>query len=217
MRHWLIWFMLTLPLLALPLDRFESAIAAYESSDRLNSPGTGGTLFLGSSTFTLWGHDLEREFARFHALNRGFGGSTIPEVDHYLERICFPYRPRLVLLYAGTNDIADGHPAEQVSSDFQHLIQHLRTQLPETRVAYVSMAMPPSRTQFESQYRAANAQIQSYCQKNPRLDFIDVSGLLLDEQGRPRQEYYREDQLHMKPAGYAVWVPVLRRYLEQQL
>ncbi|MFN8612737.1 MAG: GDSL-type esterase/lipase family protein [Vulcanimicrobiota bacterium] len=217
MRNWLIWLMLTLPLLAVPLDRYENSIAAYEAADRVKAPPTGGTLFLGSSTFTLWGHDLENEFARFQALNRGFGGSTIPEIDHYLERICFPYRPRLVVFYAGTNDIAEGHTAEQVSSDFQHLTAHLRRGLPEARLAYVSMAMPPSRVQFERQYRAANLLIRDYCASGKQLDFIDVSELLLDQQGRPRAEYYREDQLHMRPTGYALWSPVLRRYLEQHL
>lgn len=217
MRPWLIWFMLALPLLAVPLDRFEKAIGSYEAADKYKAPQRGGTLFLGSSTFTLWGHELESEFARFQALNRGFGGCTIPEIDHYLERICFPYRPRLIVFYAGTNDIAEGHPAEQVRADFEKLVVHLREGLPKTRLAYVSMAMPPSRVQFEKQYLHANAMIRVYCRNSPGLDFIDVSGLLLDKQGRPRPEFYKADMLHMKPSGYAKWTPVLREYLDQHL
>lgn len=214
MRTWLIWLLLALPLLAIPVDRYESSIAAYESADKLKAPEGGGTLFLGSSTFTLWGRDLEREFARFHALNRGFGGSTISEVDHYLERICFPYRPRLILIYAGTNDIADGRSPDQVLKDFETLMAHLRGQLPNTRVAYVSMAMPPSRTQFERQYEEANSKLRQLCEAEPNLDYLDVSQLLLDDKGRPRENFYRDDRLHMKPSGYAVWTPVLRQYLE---
>lgn len=208
------WLLLALPLLAIPVDRFESSVAAYESADKLKAPETGGTLFLGSSTFTLWGHDLEREFAQFHALNRGFGGSTIPEVDHYLERICFPYRPHLIVFYVGTNDVAEGHTPEQILEDFQQLMAHLRRKLPNTRVAYVSMAMPPSRTQFLRQYEEANRKLKQFCEDEPNMDFIDVSQLLLDERGQPRQEYYREDLLHMKPGGYGVWIPVFREYLE---
>ena len=215
MRIWLIWLLLALPLLAIPLDRYESSIAAYESADKLKAPDSGGTLFLGSSTFTLWGHDLEREFARFHALNRGFGGSTIPEIDHYLERICFPYRPHLVVFYAGTNDVAEGHSPQQIRDDFKQLLAHLRRRLPNTRVAYVSMAMPPSRVQFAQQYEESNRLLRQLCEDEPKVDFIDVSQLLLDDQGRPRSEYYRDDQLHMKPAGYAIWSPVLRAYLEK--
>lgn len=215
MRIWLMWLLLALPLLAVPVDRYESAIAAYESADKLKAPAAGGTLFLGSSTFTLWGHDLEREFARFHALNRGFGGSTIPEVDHYLERICFPYRPQRVVLYVGTNDVAEGHSPDQILEDFERLLAHLRRQLPNARVAYVSMATPPSRVQFSSQYREANQKLKQLCEEEPNLDFVDVSQLLLDGQGQPRAEFYREDRLHMKPTGYAVWIPVLREYLEQ--
>ena len=214
MRIWLIWLVLALPLLAIPLDRFESSVAAYESADKLKAPECGGTLFLGSSTFTLWGHDLEREFARFHALNRGFGGSTIPEVDHYLERICFPYRPQMVVFYVGTNDVADGHAPEQILKDFEQLLAHLRRKLPNTRVAYLSMAMPPSRTQFARQYSEANRMLKQFCEDEPNTDYVDVSQLLLDNQGNPRPEYYRDDLLHMKPSGYGVWIPVLREYLE---
>ena len=159
---------------------------------------------------------MEREFARFHALNRGFGGSTIPEVDHYLERICFPYRPQRVVFYVGTNDIAEGHSPDQVLEDFEKLMVHLRRQLPNVRVAYLSMAMPPSRTQFEGQYAEANARLRQLCEDQPNLDYVDVSQLLLDEKGRPRESFYREDRLHMKPTGYAIWIPVLRRYLEDR-
>lgn len=209
------WLLLAFPLLAVPLDRFESNIAAYESADKLKPPEPGGALFLGSSTFTLWGHDLEREFARFHALNRGFGGSTILEVDHYLERICFPYQPHLIVLYVGTNDVAEGHSPEQILADFECLLAHLRRQLPKTRVAYVSMAMPPSRAQYARQYEESNRKLKQLCDEEPNLDYIDVSRLLLDEQGRPKVEYYREDLLHMNLSGYAAWIPVLRGYLEK--
>ena len=216
MRSWLIfWLLLVIPLLAIPLDRYESSVAAYEAADRLKAPQPGGTLFLGSSTFTLWGQDLEREFSLFHALNRGFGGATIAEIDHYLERVCFPYQPRLILFYAGTNDIADGHSPQQVVSDFAHLTAHLRQKLPNTRVAYVSMAMPPSRIRFEREYASANQLLREFTQEQPNMDYLDVSKLLLDDQGRPRGQFYREDQLHMKPSGYALWAPVLREYLEE--
>ncbi len=217
MRIWLMWLLLALPLLAVPLDRYEPSIAAYEAADKLRPPESGGTLFLGSSTFALWGHDLEREFARFHAINRGFGGSTIAEVDHYLERICFSYRPQLVVFYVGTNDVADGHSPQQIADDFGHLLAHLRRGLPNTRVAYVSMAVPPSRVQFARQYEEANRKLKQLCYKEPNLDFIDVSPLLLDGQGQPKPEYYRDDLLHMKPSGYAVWTPVLREYLERHI
>lgn len=214
MRFWLIWLLLALPLLAAPLNRYESDVAAFETADKLQAPLPDGTLFLGSSTITLWGHDLEREFAQYHALNRGFGGSTLAEVDHYLERICFPYRPRLILVYAGTNDISEGHSPQQVLADFQRLSERVRARLPQTRIAYISMAMPPSRVRWEKEYAEANQLLRHYTEAHKNMDYIDVSQLLLDQDGRPRAEFYREDQLHMKPTGYAIWTPVIKDYLQ---
>ena len=43
--------------------------------------------------------------------------------------------------------------------------------------------------------------------------FVDISGVMLDAQGRPRPELFREDGLHMKPAGYALWTAALRPVL----
>ncbi|MFX6269910.1 hypothetical protein ABTF75_18990, partial [Acinetobacter baumannii] len=68
------------------IDRFEPAIVKFEDDDKHSMPAPGGTLFIGSSTFTHW-KTLEEEFKDFKAINRGFGGSTIPEVNHYLDRI----------------------------------------------------------------------------------------------------------------------------------
>lgn len=209
----LIRLLLVLLLCALPaLDRFESSIQNYEAEDAKHPPAQYGTLFVGSSTVAIWGRDLEREF---QALNRGFGGSTIPEINHYAARIVVPYHPRRIVFYAGTNDIAEGHSAEQVARDFQQFVDVVSRDLPEVRIAFISMSMPPSRVQFEAQYGQANRLIQAYCKSRKNLFYLDVSRLLLDHQGQPRPQYFREDRLHMTPAGYAVWAPKIHQLLKE--
>lgn len=215
-NRWLfiLWSLLLVAAWAVPVDRFESTIQAYEAADRKAMPKTGGTLFLGSSTFTLWGSGLESEFGKFEAINRGFGGSTLAEIDHYRRRIAIPYSPRTIVLYAGTNDVAEGHRPQQVFDDFKTLVTHLRADLPKVRIAYISMSMPPSRARWEAEYRQANGLIKHYLEGQSEMKFIDVSRCLLDDQGRPRPEFFQTDQLHMNPKGYAVWVPYIREYLE---
>jgi lysophospholipase L1-like esterase len=36
---------------------------------------------------------------------------------------------------------------------------------------------------------------------------------MLDARGRPRPELLRDDGLHMKPAGYAIWIAALKPVL----
>ncbi len=205
--------LLLLLLLLCPLQaqgRFENEVKNLEA--RPASPG--GTVFVGSSTFTLWGEGLEKEYADFQAINRGFGGSTLPDVIEYAPRIVLPLHPRSVVVYAGTNDLASGRTPEQVRADFQTLIEMVRKEQPETKIAFVSLSLAPSRVRLAKEFDRANALVRSYVESTPGLYFIDVSELLLDPNGQPRTEFFREDALHMSKAGYDRWIPVLRQALE---
>ena len=62
--------------------------------------------------------------------------------------------------------------------------------------------------------RAANEMIRAYAARDSRLSYVDVFTPMLDASGRPRQELFLEDGLHMNANGYAIWrdlvAPVLR-------
>lgn len=208
-RILLLCLMLVCPLQA--QQSFEQEIRRLEAKPAVH----GGTVFIGSSTFTLWGADLEREFIQFGAVNRGFGGSTLSDVIAYAPRILAPLQPRRVVVYAGTNDIASGRTPAQVSADFQSLVSLVRTSLPETKIAFVSLSLPPSRIHLAESFAETNRLVREYVQSAPGLYFVDVSQQLHDEQDRPRPEFFREDALHMSKAGYDRWIPVLRQALTE--
>jgi len=147
-------------------------------------------------------------------INRGFGGSELADSVYYLDRIVLPYRPRTVVLFAGTNDIWSGKTPEKVFADFQAFRTKLHAALPEARLIYLSLTYAPSRARVHEALRTANRLIADDCAKDPRCTFVDVSTPVLDAAGHTRPELYREDQLHMLPAGYAIWTKVLAPYLQ---
>jgi lysophospholipase L1-like esterase len=55
----------------------------------------------------------------------------------------------------------------------------------------------------------ANERIAALCKSDPRLTFVDVATPLLDH-GKPRDDVYRFDGLHLNAAGYREWTRVLR-------
>ncbi len=71
------------------LDRFEAEIKKFEKEDTEKSFKKGEVLFYGSSSWRIW-KDIKTDLAPLPVLNRGFGGSTIPELTHYVERVVFP-------------------------------------------------------------------------------------------------------------------------------
>src|SRR5215212_9141915 len=90
--------------------RFESEIAAFEKWDHQNTVPKDGILFVGSSTIRLW--QTADAFPDLPVINRGFGGSTIPDVNHFADRIVFKYTPSTIVFYAGDNDIAASRAPE---------------------------------------------------------------------------------------------------------
>ena len=185
-------------------SRFEPELRAFEQSDRTNPPAGGGVVFVGSSTVRLWPH-LAADFPAVPVLNRGFGGSTLPEVVDAVPRIVIPYRPRLILLYAGDNDLAAGRTPENVVADYRRFVSVVRQSLPAARIAFVSIKPSPSRWALVERMREANRLVRDAMARDSLAVFVDMFPPMLGADGRPRPEFFRADSLHMTPAGYALW------------
>src|SRR5438093_1816424 len=120
-------------------NRFDAEIAAFEARDRTNPPPKNAILFIGSSSIRMW-KTLAQDFPEHKVINRGFGGSEISDSVHFADRIVVPYRPTMIVMYAGGNDINAGKNPERVAADFKAFVEKVRTKLPETRIAYISIA-----------------------------------------------------------------------------
>lgn len=192
---------------------FESEIAAFETADRQNPPPTGAVLFLGSSSIRLW-TTLPQDFPELKVINRGFGGSEIADSVRYASRIVLPYKPRMIVFYAGGNDINGGKTPETVLKDFKAFVREVRKSLPQTRVVFISMNPAVSRWKKEAQFVEANRLIEEYvrtaAQKGRPLTFLDSHSKLLSATGEARPEIYRADGLHLNSKGYELWTAILR-------
>ena len=188
--------------------RFEAEIRAFEAADRANPPPLGGIVFIGSSSIQNW-TSVAADFHGVPVLNRGFGGSTLADVVYYAGRILLPYRPRLVVLYAGDNDLAMGRTPERVVADYQAFIARVRSTLPAARVVFVSIKPSPSRRAFIPRMRETNERIRGIIARDSLQAYVDVFTPMLDSGGQPRPELFMADSLHMTRAGYLLWRALL--------
>ncbi|WP_256988562.1 SGNH/GDSL hydrolase family protein [Bordetella genomosp. 9] len=194
-------------------DRWAESLAAFAAADQAHPPTPGGVLFVGSSSIRLW-NGLETEFQSLPVVvKRGFGGSRMLDCTRHLHQLVEPYKPRLVLVYAGDNDLAEGRTPEQVLQAFTAFVEGVRTSLPSTRIAYISIKPSPSRVSLMPQIRETNELIHAYTLKTRNTDFIDIYTPMLDAAGQPRPELFREDLLHLNPQGYALWKRVITAHL----
>jgi len=184
--------------------KWEKEISAFEEQDRQNPPQKNAIVFVGSSSIRLWS-TLAEDFPKHRVLNRGFGGSEIADSVHFADRIVIPYAPRMVVLYAGGNDINNGKAPERVSGDFKAFVETLRAKLPEVEIAYISSAPNPARWAQVEKVKALNGMIAEFVGTQSKLKFFNVFPLMLGEDGQPKPNIYRDDRLHMNPEGYKIW------------
>ena len=78
-------------------------------------------------------------------INRGFGGSKSTDSVHFVDRMVVPYQPKRIVMYSGGNDINGGKTPEQVASDFKAFVAKVHAKLPDTKIAYISIAPNPAR------------------------------------------------------------------------
>lgn len=194
-------------------EPFAAQIAAFEEADRKNPPPKGAVLFIGSSSIRLW-TTLARDFPEIPVINRGFGGSQIADSVRYASRIVVPYRPRLIVFYAGNNDLNAHKTPAQVLKDFQDFVKVVHAALPETRIAFISINPSVARWKQEAEELEANRLIAAYIReqdgKTAKLSYLDSHAKLLSADGMPRPEMLRADGLHLNDQGYALWTQILK-------
>jgi len=194
------------PLPARPTEvPFEADIRKFEAEDAKNPPKPGGIVFVGSSSIVRW-TTLKEDFPSYNVINRGFGGSQISDSVRFANRIVTPYKPKMVVFFAGTNDIASGKSATTVLDDYKQFVRRVRAKLPRAIIAYISISPAPSRWSKITEIKKANGLIQSYSKVERNLVFVNTYPQMVDANGGPRPELFVSDQLHLSPKGYAIWI-----------
>jgi len=185
---------------------FADAINTFKEADRKNPPPQHAILFTGSSSFTIWS-DVQDYFPGFTIINRGFGGSTLPDLIRFADSIIFPYFPKQVVIYCGENDLAasDTVSAETVSGRFRVLFDRIRSKLPNAKITYVSMKPSPSRWFLAEKFKKGNEEIRNYLSKQTNTGFVDIWDKMLDSRHIPDTTLFLDDRLHMNKKGYAIW------------
>jgi lysophospholipase L1-like esterase len=193
--------------------RYEEAMATFAEADKAAMPPKCAFLFVGSSSIRFW-RSLKEDFPDRQVINRGFGGSHVSDVNHFAERIVIKYKPRLIVFYAGDNDIANGKTPRAVAGDFKAFVTKVQAALPGTRIAFIAIKPSIQRWALVGKVREANALIRQMCERDDRLGFVDVDGPMLGWNEQPRPDLLVEDGLHLSPKGYELWTALTLPFLE---
>ena len=191
--------------------RFEAEIKAFDELDRMNTPPKGAVLFVGSSSIKRW--STAEGFPALTVINRGFGGSYIADVNHYFDQTVRKYAAKVIVFYAGDNDLGNGKNPDRVFADYGAFVEKVHAAKPDTEIFFIAVKPSLARWTLWPTMKAFNERVRVFSSSKPRLHFVDVAPPMLGTNGQPRPELFVEDGLHMTPAGYDIWNGLVSRAL----
>ncbi len=189
---------------------FWNEISAFVKQDSINRPKEGVILFVGSSSFRIW-TDVKKDLNNENILNRAFGGATLLDMIRYKNQNLLNYHPSKIVLYCGENDVASSEKVDgkEVFQRFKTLFEIIRKQYPEVPFVFVSIKPCILRWSMRDRMMDANQRISSFLSHEKKTTFINIWDAML-ENGEPKKDIFREDNLHMNAKGYAIWIEKMK-------
>ena len=125
-------------------NRFDADIEQFVKQDKNSFPPINQFLFIGSSSIRLW-QSLEDDMKPLKVINRGFGGAHTKHINRHLDKIVFPYKPKAIIFFCGSNDINGLNSSQDVFAEFEIFFNSVKKVLPKTKVFAIGIQPSPSR------------------------------------------------------------------------
>lgn len=187
--------------------RFENDIQAFEAQDLVSAPRIGAIVLTGSSSIARWNNASHAALEPLTVIPRGFGGSIMNDVLHYLDRVALTYEPRAIVIYEGDNDTAmiPAIPNSTIIEQLREIITIIHQQLPETRVYILSVKPSVLRQAIWPLARQLNEEYKALASTDPLVHYVDVATPLLQADGTVMTDIFIDDKLHLNAKGNSIW------------
>jgi lysophospholipase L1-like esterase len=195
-----------------PENRFEKNVRAYEEADKTNAPPQGAILLAGDSQFFRW-KTVHEDLPGYTIINRGIDSFQTSDLLHFTERLVLPYKPRLIVLHVGGNDVHGGKSPERVLADFKEFVTKVRAALPQVPIAFSSITPGPGRWDEAEARKKTNLVVKDYIATQKNLHFIDLWDSMLTPDGKPREDLWVADRIHPNHEGYLIRVKIMKPLL----
>jgi lysophospholipase L1-like esterase len=199
-------------------------LARYRDANaRLGPPRAGErrVVFLGNSITEGWARYFDAMFPGKPYVGRGIGGQTTPQMLVRFRQDVIALRPAVVVILAGTNDIA----GNTGPSTLEMIQDNLASMTDLARAHGIRVVLSSVLPVYDYPWKpglgpgpkivALNAWLKQYAATHDAV-YLDYHGAMADaRQGLPRA--LAEDGVHPNEAGYRVMAPLAERAIAEAL
>ena len=194
--------------------RFTADIEAFEKEDQATPPPKDAIVITGASSIRRWHPTIKEDLAPLTIIPRGFGGSTMEDALHWLDRVALVYKPRAIVVYEGDNDTGRFKvPPGKIADQFSAMVSRIHAALPKTRIYVIGVKPSVSRWDVWPASVETNVLLKAIADKDDLVDYIDVATTMLQPDGKVMTDIFVEDNLHLNPKGYKIWSAAVRAVL----
>ncbi|MBN1143870.1 MAG: hypothetical protein JXA72_05580 [Bacteroidales bacterium] len=194
---------------------WEPDIRKFEYADSIETYAPDAVLFAGSSSIRLW-TTLSRDMAPYPVIQRGYGGAKWSDLEFYAPRIIYPHPCRAIVFFVA-NDITGGvddKSPEEVLQLFVSTLAIIRDRFKDVSVFWITTNPCSSRWKAWPAIFRANNLIIRHCLAAANTYYIPTDLAFLGANGKPNDELFKEDKLHLNEKGYALWAQIIKRELD---
>ncbi|HEY1892357.1 MAG TPA: SGNH/GDSL hydrolase family protein [Steroidobacteraceae bacterium] len=196
-------------------------LARYRAANLQLGPATAGrVVFIGDSITDGW--KLDNSFPGKPYINRGIGGQTTSQILLRFRQDAIDLHPRVVLILAGTNDIA-GNTGPTTPAQIEGNLESMAQLASANHIKVVLCSVLPAVYYFwhpqvanpTGRIVALNGWLKAYAARHHDI-YVDYYAALKDSAGGFRPGLSK-DGVHPLPAGYAIMAPLAQAAIDKAL
>lgn len=186
------------------------------------APGEKRVVFMGNSITEFW-KTIDGEFFNKNKsfIDRGISGQTTPQMLVRFRDDVINLHPSVVVILAGTNDIAGNTGPTTLESIFGNIVSMAELANANNISVVLCSVLPVNEYPWSPGLEPAekivklNAMLQSYTQKN-KIVYVDYHTAMADEKKGLKAEY-SPDGVHPNLEGYKVMEDLVEKAISRAL
>ncbi|SHF30921.1 SGNH/GDSL hydrolase family protein [Chryseobacterium sp. OV279] len=188
----------------------------------LNTKKKVDVVFMGNSITEGWVKSHSTFFSENNYVGRGISGQTSSQMLLRFQNDVIALKPKLVIINAGTNDIAQNSGAYDPDFTFNNIKAMADIARSNGIKVIIASILPAAAfpwrkeiTDVPQKVDALNSRLKQYSHSS-KITFIDYNIAMRNDKGGMR-DGLSGDGIHPDPAGYTIMEPIVKKAIDKAL